>query len=515
MILWLLSCATAPYPDYFPDKSVYPQISGTTPEVLDSRSSGQELIIEGKHLTGARTVVVGGRNADIISIDDRAIAVRLPALPAGPSRLAVSVATGEGIGTLEDALTVDAGAGKWFDAEVASAALVHVDCPVTAWGKYIGGSWYPYEWCGPVAGWASAEGFVGAGSQPGAAGEISGVATLAQLPPVGEIRVYGPGDTRPPGVALVYGYHTVEERIDVQTERDFVRDLAFSAEREALYWDTYAWTGDVVEALGPTVVLFDDESCWIADAAVIEGQGDALLLDGDATGATGLHLGFRMLEDYYGEIWESDGMSTTAAIEVAEADLVIGAPSGAAMAYDDWSGWFLGEDVAGVFGMGELPGQTDYQVSTLDAAGVRAERGWVNSGPPLELHSPDLLSGDVGIKRDRDLLITWTPAAFTEDPGFLVIEISIFDTDVDDPSWQTEVARLVAQGDDSVGALTLPADVLSDLPPAPNNWGDDDDFTGYWGELTIARHRLRKVKVDGGDLVVDFIHAVNGPVRLR
>jgi hypothetical protein len=121
----------------------------------------------------------------------------------------------------------------------------------------------------------------------------------------------------------------------------------------------------------------------------------------------------------------------------------------------------------------------------------------------------------VGIKRDRDLLITWTPAAFTEDPGFLVVEISIFDTDVDDPSWQTEVARLVAQGDDSVGALTLPADVLSDLPPAPNNWGDDDDFTGYWGELTITRHRLRKVKVDGGDLVVDFIHAVNGPVRLR
>ena len=221
------------------------------------------------------------------------------------------------------------------------------------------------------------------------------------------------------------------------------------------------------------------------------------------------------MEDYYGELWESDGITTTARIDVESGDLVVGAPSGAAMAYDEWSGWFLSGGVAGTLGMGEIPGDADYQISTVSADGTRQERGWIHSGETLDLHSPDLMSGDVGIKRNRDLLVSWNPAEFTDDPSFLVIEISVFDTDVVDPSWQTEVARLVARGDDAVGALTIPASLLASLPSAPNNWGDDDDFTGYWGDMTVARHRLRKVKVDGGDLVVDFVHAVNGPVRLR
>jgi len=515
MILWMLACVADPYPAYFEDKASYPEITGLQPAVVHARTGGDMLVIEGKRLSTTRTVVIGGRNAEIVSADGRAVTVRTPALPAGASELAVSVATGNGVTTMEGMLTVEAGDDGFWDEEVASVAMARVDCPVSAWGKYIGGYWYAFDWCGPEAGWASAEGFVGTGAQPGASGEISGLSLLSQLPPVGETRLYGPGDRRSPSVPLVYGFHTRAERISVETERDFARDLAFSAQREDLFWDTYAWVGDVTDALGPTVVLYDDESCWVADASVIGGQGDTLLLDGDATGASGLWLGFRMLEDYYGQTWQSDGMTTTARVAVQTGDLVVGDASGAELSYDDWSGWFLSDDVAGRFGQGEIPDSTGFAVSTTDAAGKRVDRGDVQSGDELILWSPDLMSGDVGIKRDRDLVVSWTPGVYTEDPTFLSIEIVIFDTDVDDPSWQTEVARLVAQGDDAVGAFTFSADVLAQLPQAPNNWGDDDDFTGYWGDMTVARHTLRKVATEGGDLVVDFIHAVNGPVRLR
>jgi hypothetical protein len=513
MILWLLACAVAPYPDYFPDGQLYPQITGTTPEVIGSRLAGAEIIIEGKHLAGARTVVVGGRNADIVSVDDRAIAVRLPALPAGSSSLAISVATGEGVGTLEGALQVDIGHGRWSDAEQASVALVQLDCPVTVWGKFVGGSWYPYEWCGPSGGWASAEGFIGSAEQPGLAGELSGVATLAQLPAMGDVVVFGPGDARPPGAPLVHGSHTGRERIHVQTERDFARDLDLVQSREALFFETYAWVGDVIESVGPTAVLYDDESCWISDIAVVDGEADALLLAEDAGGATGLQLGFQVLEDYYGEVWTVDGTSTTTSLLDTEHELVFGAPSGAALAFDEWSGWFFAEGVGGELGIGELPSQAEYQVSRTDADGEKVEQGWVDSGESIELISPDLMSGDVGIKRHQDLLISWTPAEYTEEPDFLLIELVVFDTSVDDPTWQTEVARLVARGDDAVGALTLPADILADLPAAPNNWRPDGSQTGYWAELTIARHRLRQV--DKGRTVIDLVHGVNGPVRLR
>ena len=263
------------------------------------------------------------------------------------------------------------------------------------------------------------------------------------------------------------------------------------------------------------MVLFDDESCWVVDASVVDGEGDALLIDGDATGAHGMHMGFRMLEDYYGEIYASDGMTTTARIDVASPDLIYGDPSGVTMPFDSWSGWFLADGVAGELGIGELPERSEYLVSTADAAGVQTDHAWIDSGERLDLHSPDVMSGDVGIKRHQDLLISWAPAAFDDNPSIVAIELSVFDTDIDDPNWQTEVVRVVARGDDAVGALTIPSSVLAGLPAAPNNWDGGGDFTGYWGELTVARHRLRKVKVDDGDLVVDFIHAINGPVRLR
>jgi hypothetical protein len=56
---------------------------------------------------------------------------------------------------------------------------------------------------------------------------------------------------------------------------------------------------------------------------------------------------------------------------------------------------------------------------------------------------------------------------------------------------------------------------LALLPLAPNRWSEWDEQEGYWGDMTIARHQLRRAKVQQGDAIVDFIHAINGPVTLE
>jgi hypothetical protein len=135
--------------------------------------------------------------------------------------------------------------------------------------------------------------------------------------------------------------------------------------------------------------------------------------------------------------------------------------------------------------------------------------------------SYDLLAGDALILRGSDLVLSWTPGeAPAEGMDFLMVELRIYDADIDDPNWMTEVARLVAQGDDATGTLTIPASELQKLPEALNDITPAWDLAGYWAELSVARHQLRKVPLDEagldeGDLMIDFIHIVNSPVMLR
>jgi hypothetical protein len=86
--------------------------------------------------------------------------------------------------------------------------------------------------------------------------------------------------------------------------------------------------------------------------------------------------------------------------------------------------------------------------------------------------------------------------------------------DTPHPNATTQVARLVARGDDSAGRLTIAQADMEKLPSAPNMWDDLDEARGYWGDMSITRHQLRKVRMDDGDMVVDFIHTINGPVFL-
>jgi hypothetical protein len=78
----------------------------------------------------------------------------------------------------------------------------------------------------------------------------------------------------------------------------------------------------------------------------------------------------------------------------------------------------------------------------------------------------------------------------------------------------TLVARLLAQGDDATGQLVIPANELAKLPLAPNRWDEWDEMSGYWGDMSIVRHELRRVNMTTDVMLVDFVHVLNGPVRL-
>ena len=87
----------APYGEYWPDKTAYPIVGGVEPGVVEGRAGGQTVTIRGRQLSNTTTVVIGGRNAEVVSVDDRAVQVRLPDLPPGQRTVAVSVVTGKGI----------------------------------------------------------------------------------------------------------------------------------------------------------------------------------------------------------------------------------------------------------------------------------------------------------------------------------------------------------------------------------------------------------------------------------
>ena len=59
------------------------------------------------HPPHAATVTVGGRNAEIVNVDEHAVQIRVPPLPVGPDTVAIGVVTGRGATTRENALAVE------------------------------------------------------------------------------------------------------------------------------------------------------------------------------------------------------------------------------------------------------------------------------------------------------------------------------------------------------------------------------------------------------------------------
>jgi hypothetical protein len=515
MILWLLSCSLAPYPDYWPDRSAYPIISRLDPAVVEGRAGGVTLTIEGRQLSGATTVVVGGRNAEIVSVDDRAIMIRLPELPAGPEELALSVVTGKGASTEEAALKVQSPGSDFFADETVSVSMARLDCPIEAWGVYADGEEYPYAWCGSDMGYASADAWIGIGPQPGFAAETSAILPLAALPPVGEFRVFGPGERLPPAVPLIHGAHGDRESVDLTTVRNFRNDYQLVLERRLLIEETYSWADSITDWRGPIATLMDDEQCFLDEVIVTEVWEQEIGIDGDATGASRMTLGFAFEEDY-GDWVYTDTARVSSAEIVGDGAMISGETGGVRLGFDMGSGWFLPD---GFVGPGDV-GPGEYTISISDAAGLAVQEGFVLGSTPLDLWDtvPQLMTGYTPIDLDAELVVSWDPAPPSKNPSVVAVEIAVYDMSVLNPNGLTLVARLLAQAEDQDGRLVLPADAMARLPVAPNLWNEQDEASGYWGDMTIARHSLRKVPRSGsvgGDVVVDFVHAINGPVFLE
>ena len=515
MILWLLGCSMAPYGEYWPDKTAYPIVGGVEPEVVEGRAGGQTVTIRGRQLSNTTTVVIGGRNAEVVSVDDRAVQVRLPDLPPGPEAVAVSVVTGKGASTAESALRVTTAISDFVENETESVSMLRLDCPVEAWGVYEDGEEYPYGWCGADMGYASAEAWAGVGPQPGFAAETAGILPLSELPARGEVRVLGPGDRMPPSVPLVFSAHGSKEYVELSKTRNFAQDLAFLAERRELLEQTYYWADSITAWRDPVATLVDDEECSLATVDVLNASETSLTLDGDATGASRLILGFEFEEDYGDEVYRDLARVAAVDIEVDSDDssIVRSTEAGVRMDYDLESGWFLPK---GFVGPSEMA-SGEFVVSTRDAKGTVEDRGFVLGMTPLDLWStvPDLTMGYWPIARGEPLEVTWEPAPATQSPTVVAVEIAVFDMDVPGPNGLTLVSRLLTSADDTDGSLVISAESLQQLPLAPNRWDASDEATGYWAEMTIARHELRRVRGQDGDIVVDFIHAVNGPVFLE
>jgi len=515
MILWLLGCSMAPYGDYWPDRTSYPIVRGVDPEVVEGRAGGQTVTIEGRQLSNTTTVVVGGRNAEIVSVDDRAVQVRLPDLPPGPEAVAVSVVTGKGASTAESVLRVTTSISDFVAEETQSVSMLRLDCPIEAWGVYEDGEEYPYGWCGADMGYASAEAWVGVGPQPGFAAETAGILPLSELPALGEVRVLGPGDRVPPAVPLVFSAHGSKEAIVLSKARNFGRDLADLAERRVLLEQTYYWADAITEWRDPVAMLMDDEQCSLVTLGIEDATETSLTLDGDASGATSLTLGFEFEEDYGDSIYSDTARMSSADILVDPDDprIVRSTESTVRMNYDQASGWFV---PPGFVGPGDMA-SGEFTVSVRDADGKAKDRGYVLGMTPLDLWTtvPDLTMGYWPIDLNVPLEVTWTSAPDTQSPTIVAVELAVFDMDLKNPNGLTLVSRLITSAEDRDGSLVIPVEALQRLPVSPNRWNDMDEATGYWADMTIARHELRRVRGRDGDIVVDFIHAVNGPVFLE
>ena len=181
--------------------------------------------------------------------------------------------------------------------------------------------------------------------------------------------------------------------------------------------------------------------------------------------------------------------------------------------YDDYSGWFFGQGVLDFHGLGDFYFGATYDVSWTQV-GETTELGQVQGMGSLDLVEPDLMTGFEDVDLGRPYTITWTPGTPSEGPSIIVVDLRVYDADVDDPSWLTEVWRLVTWAYEQEGGVTLPFEALDVLPAAENRLDANDDLEGYWGEMSIVKHQLRRAPADDGDLVIDFVHAINAPVTL-
>ncbi|MEZ4316725.1 MAG: hypothetical protein R3F61_04460 [Myxococcota bacterium] len=331
--------------------------------------------------------------------------------------------------------------------------------------------------------------------------------------------LFGPNDRRPPTPPVILGPHALGDQIRLTTARNFNRDLRLAEDRLDLVAAYYYWADFIdPDSIREVAAAFDADGFELGQVRITDSTQDTLTLAQPAPdGTAGLWTGYRFVERYDDdpETYETIAWTGSAPVTGSGATLT-GTTAGADLEYDEFSGYFFPVGVAGLFGQSEVV-RDMYEVSTARLGEVTVHGTVDGPRPDLQLLDPDFLTGRTLIPTDESLEIHWVPDDDTGDPSIVVAELKIYDLDVRDPNYQTELFRVVASASDSDGRLRFPATLLAQLPERVENRIDDNvDFVGLWGDITIARHQLRKVAlIDGkGDVVVDFIQAVNAPVAL-
>jgi hypothetical protein len=442
---------------------------------------------------------------------------------AGAGAVDVSLVTEQGFVTREAWFTYDNAEDSWSDGEAVSAAVMRYECPIEVGGLTVDGFYDTLYWCGGEMGYASSIAFAGLSSQRGLAGELQEVVPLSSLPPLGEVKVWAPGEPRPLPYPVSYGAHGDNDVVQITTPRDLDWDLTFIEERFAAVEALYSWADNIDAWSGPEVTLYGDDVCLLLDASGVAGIGDAadeLLLEEGAADAVSMTLGFSWTESY------EDGFTDAVSVVTGVSDVqpfedgVVAGSSGVVMRYSPFSGYFFGESIRAYEGLSNLVPDRDgrevrYQVSR-ERLGERTELGEIAGYQELTVTEPvDLLGGRVGIDRSADLVVRWDPLTVGEDPSVIGVELRIVDARTPSADGPLELWRITVRGEPDVGEVVIPAQVLTSLPVVTNNFDVNYDQTELWAELTVASHQLRKVPLEGGgNLVVDWMHVVNAPVRI-
>jgi hypothetical protein len=507
----LSGCIGPPYEMYWDDPAAAPNVSSVSPDHADSLLAGGEITLQGTKLANTRTVIIGGRNAEVLFASNSEVIVSLPAGPAGGGVVDVVLVTQQGFHRAEGAFNWDIpGSDTWADETVSAMVRRYDYSPdYSCWDVTTQGG--VDQWtCSIDVGFVDGEGFAGGAGQPGVAAELAVVGRLADLPPPGEVAILGPGDV-PAGAPRVYGVHAVGEALGFTIARDLARDLEAAAGVQAEVEANYPWSDAFTGWSGPVAYLYDDWVCYADELNVLDMDGDVLTVDGDATGATGLALGTVADEEYEAEVYYNEVLFASARVD-ADGDTLVAGPSGVILAYDDWSGGFLASNAAGYGARADLPANTDIDVWRRQG-GYREDFGTIDGMSPLADLSPDPRAGSTATRADG-LTVQWAPS---DDPdSIVVVELTVYDPTLDDPNGWAVARRLVVQGDEDDGTATFPAEALEQVPAALGEMNDNGDPVGFHAYLTVTRHGLRRVPLpEGGAMVVDLVHGVEGPLTLR
>ena len=127
--LGVVACGGAPYGQYWTDPAAAPVVSGISPNMVQTLRPGETVVVSGERLSATKSVIVGGRNAQIVSTSSTEVQISLPAGPAGGGQVDVVVITDDGFDRFEGAFTWrPPGADVWGDESASVLRVGDVEC---------------------------------------------------------------------------------------------------------------------------------------------------------------------------------------------------------------------------------------------------------------------------------------------------------------------------------------------------------------------------------------------------